>query len=234
MATNTKAPTKAEIENELKNVKNSLKQNEEALKEKEDVLQETQSALKDAMALIQQLKEQVNQRPQVVVQNDNKAMSKIKCINIAHNPVNIATMPNGQGRVFTFREYGQVQYIRYDELLDIISAYPNTMESGIIYIADRDFCKEQGLYNDDDVIYTKEVMDKLVYLREDIDVDMLCNMSEPLLESTVREIAELYNKGEEMEANKLERIKKELGFDIVKLADDIKVLSVEDIEELDS
>jgi hypothetical protein len=108
------------------------------------------------------------------------------------------------------------------------------MESGIIYIADRDFCKEQGLYNDDDIIYTKEVMDKLVYLREDVDVDMLCNMSEPLLESTVREIAELYNKGEEMEANKLERIKKELGFDIVKLADDIKVLSVEDIEELDS
>ena len=101
-------------------------------------------------------------------------------------------------------------------------------------IADRDFCKEQGLYNDDDIIYTKEVMDKLVYLREDVDVDMLCNMSEPLLESTVREIAELYNKGEEMEANKLERIKKELGFDIVKLADDIKVLSVEDIEELDS
>ena len=37
-----------------------------------------------------------------------------------------------------------------------------------------------------------------------------------------------------MEANKLERIKKELGFDIVKLADDIKVLSVEDIEELNS
>ena len=59
-------------------------------------------------------------------------------------------------------------------------------------------------------------------------------MSKPLLESTVREIAELYNKGEEMEANKLERIKKELGFDIVKLADDIKVLSVEDIEELNS
>lgn len=87
---------------------------------------------------------------------------------------------------------------------------------------------------DDDVIYTKEVMDKLVYLREDVDVDMLCNMSKPLLESTVREIAELYNKGEEMEANKLERIKKELGFDIVKLADDIKVLSVEDIEELSS
>ena len=29
MATNTKAPTKAEIENELKNVKNSLKKNEE-------------------------------------------------------------------------------------------------------------------------------------------------------------------------------------------------------------
>ena len=212
MANTTKAPTKAEIEKELK---------------------ETKNALQEAMELINQLKGQINQPQQIVVQSDKRANAKIKCINIAHHPVNISTFPNGQGRVFEFKEYGQVQYIRQDDLLDIISSYPRTMESGLIYVADKDFCDEQNLYENEEVIYTKELMDKLVYLREDVDVDLLCGMSKPLLESTIREIAQLYNQGEYMEPNKLERIKKALGYDIAKIADDIKIMSVEELEALE-
>lgn len=212
MANTTKAPTKAEIEKELK---------------------ETKNALQEAMELINQLKGQINQPQQIVVQSDKRANAKIKCINIAHHPVNIATFPNGQGRVFEFKEYGQVQYIRQDDLLDIISSYPRTMESGLIYVADKDFCDEQNLYENEEVIYTKELMDKLVYLREDVDVDLLCGMSKPLLESTIREIAQLYNQGEYMEPNKLERIKKDLGYDIAKIADDIKIMSAEELEALE-
>lgn len=212
MANTTKAPTKAEIEKELK---------------------ETKNALQEAMELINQLKGQINQPQQIVVQSDKRANAKIKCINIAHHPVNISTFPNGQGRVFEFREYGQVQYIRQDDLLDIISSYPRTMESGLIYVADKDFCDEQNLYENEEVIYTKELMDKLVYLREDVDVDLLCGMSKPLLESTIREIAQLYNQGEYMEPNKLERIKKDLGYDIAKIADDIKIMSAEELEALE-
>lgn len=212
MANTTKAPTKAEIEKELK---------------------ETKNALQEAMELINQLKGQINQPQQIVVQSDKRANAKIKCINIAHHPVNIATFPNGQGRVFEFKEYGQVQYIRQDDLLDIISSYPRTMESGLIYVADKDFCDEQNLYENEEIIYTKELMDKLVYLREDVDVDLLCGMSKPLLESTIREIAQLYNQGEYMEPNKLERIKKDLGYDIAKIADDIKIMSAEELEALE-
>ena len=212
MANTTKAPTKAEIEKELK---------------------ETKNALQEAMELINQLKGQINQPQQIVVQSDKRANAKIKCINIAHHPVNISTFPNGQGRVFEFKEYGQVQYIRQDDLLDIISSYPRTMESGLIYVADKDFCDEQNLYENEEVIYTKELMDKLVYLREDVDVDLLCGMSKPLLESTIREIAQLYNQGEYMEPNKLERIKKDLGYDIAKIADDIKIMSAEELEALE-
>ena len=212
MANTTKAPTKAEIEKELK---------------------ETKNALQEAMELINQLKGQINQPQQIVVQSDKRANAKIKCINIAHHPVNISTFPNGQGRVFEFKEYGQVQYIRQDDLLDIISSYPRTRESGLIDVADKDFCDEQNLYENEEVVYTKELMDKLVYLREDVDVDLLCGMSKPLLESTIREIAQLYNQGEYMEPNKLERIKKDLGYDIAKIADDIKIMSAEELEALE-
>jgi hypothetical protein len=207
--TNKKAPTKADIEKELA---------------------DTKSALDEALALIKELKANPV-TPQVVVQQNNPKISKIKCINLAHNPVNVATQPNAQGRVFTFKEYGQAQFIRYDDLLDIISSYPNTMKSGIIYVADKAFCDEQGLYDDSKVIYTKELMDEIVYLREDKDVDLLAGMDKALLESTLVEIARLYHAGEAMEANKLARIKNELGYDIAKMADDMKIFDGVDAKE---
>lgn len=218
MANTSKAPTKAQIESELKETKQTL--------------QDTQSALQESLDLIKELKNQLSQQPQVIVQNDKRVNAKIKCINLAHNPVNVSTMPNGQGRVYTFNEYGQVHYIRYDDLLDIISSYPNTMGSGLIYVADKDFCEEQGLYDNEEVVYTKELIDKIVYLRDDVDVDVLCGMSVPLLETTIREIAKLYNNNEAMEANKLELIKRNTGYDIAKIAEDIKIMSAEDIEAL--
>ena len=214
MANNSsKAPTKAQIEAELKETKK--------------LLEDTQSALQDSVDVIRELKEQLNQKPQVVVQNNKTKTSKIKCISVSHTPVNVSTEPDSQGRVYSFNEYGQVQYIKYDDLLDIISSYPVTMGSGLIYIADKDFVEEQGVYDDMSVIYNKDVMDKIVYLREDHDVDMLKGMSKPLLETTIRKIAELYNNGESMEANKLEVIKKELGYDITEIAKEMKVVNAE-------
>ena len=202
-----KTPKKAEIEKELK---------------------DTQKALADATDLIKELKKQIENQsaiqPQVVVQTDKKSTSKIKCINLAHNPLNISTLPNGGGRIYTFEEYGQAHFIKYDDLLDIVSSYPKTIESGMVYIADRDFCEEQGIYDDINKVFTKELMDEVVYLRTDKDVDLLCGMSKPLLESTMTEIARLYAHGEYMEANKLEEIRKRLGYDIPKIAENVELL----------
>lgn len=207
-----KAPTKQDIQKEL---------------------DETKNALKDAMDLIAQMKEQMKQQPQVTVVNttEKRPNAKLKCINLYHGHLNVSTRPDGRGRVYEFKEYGQVQYIKYDDMLDIISSYPNTMASGLLYIADKDFCDEQNVYEDMDKVYTKEMLDKIVYLREDIDVELLKGMSKPMLESTIMEIARLYNANEAMEPNKLAEIKRDLGYDIIKIAEDIRVDSPEREDE---
>ena len=209
---NTTNITKAELQDNLKETKAELK--------------ETKDALKDAMSLIEDMKKKLEEQPQVTVvqqPTERRTNSKIRCISLSYDPLNISTLPNGQGRVFTFKNYGQSMYIKYDDMLDILSAYPNTIESGLLYITDKDFCEEQGVYDDMDKIYTKDTLDKVVYLRRDVDVELLQGMSKPLLESTIRKIAELYNANEAMEANKLAAIKETLGYDIVKIAEDIKV-----------
>ena len=209
---NTTNITKAELQDNLKEAKAELK--------------ETKDALKDAMSLIEDMKKKLEEQPQVtVVQQpvERRTNSKIRCISLSYDPLNVSTLPNGQGRVFTFKNYGQSMYIKYDDMLDILSAYPNTIESGLLYITDKEFCEEQGVYDDMDKIYTKDILDKVVYLRRDVDVELLQGMSKPLLESTIRKIAELYNANEAMEANKLAAIKETLDYDIVKIAEDIKV-----------
>lgn len=210
--TTAKAPTKQDIQKEL---------------------DETKTALKDAMDLIAQMKEQMAQQPQVTVVNatERRPNAKLKCISLYHGHLNVSTRPDGRGRVYEFKEYGQVQYIKYDDMLDIISSYPNTMASGLLYIADKDFCEEQNVYEDMDKVYTKEMLDKIVYLRDDMDVELLKGMSAPMLESTVMEIARLYNANEAMEPNKLAEIKRDLGYDIEKIASSISVDSPEREDE---
>ena len=216
---NNNTVTKAVLQENLDSAKDELK-------EVRSELSETKNALNDAMSVIAEMKKKLEEQPQVTVVQQSEGRrgnSKIKCMSLCYEPVNIATMPHGQGRVFEFREYGQTIYIKYDDMLDVISSYPNTIGSGLIYIADKEFCEEQGIYDDMNQVYTKELLDKIVRLHDDVDVELLSGMSKPLLESTVRKIAELYNANEFYEPNKLARIKKDLGYDIIQIAEDIKI-----------
>lgn len=147
---------------------------------------------------------------------------KIKCINLMHNPLNVSTEPDGMGRVFSFQNYGDAQFIKFDFLSDIVSSYPYTMEHGLLYICDKEAVEELGLSDEYKKIYDKETLDKLIYLREETDVDLLIGMEKNLQESIVIKIAQLLNANEKMDFNYLRKIKEETGYDIEQIAKDIK------------
>ena len=174
-------------------------------------------------ALKSQLNSSSNQTQQVVVQSGDKfGTKKFKCVNLMHNPVNIATEQNGKGRVFTFDKYGDSRMVRFDELSDIVSAYPYTMENGLIYIVDQDVVEELGLTEDYKNIYDKSTIDKIIRMREEVDVDLFLGLEENLKESTAMEIAKRINANEKVDYNFLNRIKVEGGLDILQLATDLK------------
>ena len=110
--------TKAELQDNLEETKAELK--------------EAKDALKDAMDVIADMKKKLEEQPQVtVVQQpaERRTNSKIRCISLSYDPLNLSTMPNGQGRVFSFKNYGQSMYIKYDDMLDVLSSYPNTVNA---------------------------------------------------------------------------------------------------------
>lgn len=150
---------------------------------------------------------------------------KIKCVNLMHNMVNIATEEDGLGKVYTFKDYGDSQMIKFDDLANIVNNYPNTMENGLVYIADKQAVEELGLAEDYANLYDKKTLDKIIRLHDNTDVDMLLGISnKELLESTIRAIAERINQKESYDYNHLNRIKVESGYDVLKIAEDLSKL----------
>lgn len=184
-------------------------------------------ALKQAMAMIAELKGEIDtlkaekaSAPTQVGHND--IGRKVKCIGLAHHPVNVFTQPNCKGRVFSFKEYGQIIQMKYDELLSVLAYYPKTMASGLIYICDKDVIVDNGLEDAYQHIYDKDTMDEIVLLRRECDAEFILGMSVDLRESTLIQVVRNYKNGEKMDATAMALLR-EAGYDIVKMADETKI-----------
>lgn len=211
----------AETKNTTRGRKPKVEETKEVKETKETTTNEN-AIIAQLMEQIAQLQSQINnQSKQQSSAKEDFGLKKIKCVNLMHNPINVSTEPNGGGKVYTFEKYGDYRMIRFDDLSDILSSYPYTMEHGLIYITDSKVVEAFGLTDEYSKLYDKATMDKIVYLREETDVDLFIGMEKNLRESTAREIAKLMNQNERMDYNYLRRIKDECNLDIEQIAKDI-------------
>ena len=205
--TSVKTKTEENVNNQDELIKKLMAQIEEQNKK----MAEMQSQIANA------------QTSTTIIQQSNGFNSKkIKVINLMHNPLNISTEPNGRGRVYTFKNYGDTKLIKYDDLVEIISSYPNTMEKGCAYICDKEAVESLGLSEEYKNLFDKETMDKIVWLREETDLDLFLGMDRNLQESMALEIAKLLNANEKIDYNYLREIKNKTGIDIEEIADNLK------------
>lgn len=215
-----KPKTKVE---EVKIEKDDIDLELEQTNDQSELIKQLMAQIEAQNKAMAELQAQVSTHPTIMVQKENNlGGKKIKCMNLMHGVVNISTEPDGAGRVYTFDKYGDYKMIKFDDLSDIVSSYPYTMEHGLIYICDRNAVDELGLSEEYEELYTKDIMDKLVYLREQSDVDIFLGMEKNMQESTAIEIAKLMNLNERMDYNYLREIKEKTGFDIEKIAEDLK------------
>lgn len=210
-------------ENTPKDVEKKVDNSQEELIKKLMAQLEEQNA---KMAEMQKQIENNNQPQTVVVNNENNSIrgKKVKVVNLMQNPLNISTEQNGNGRVYSFKNYGDSRLIKFDDLADIVASYPYTMEHGLAYICDKEVVEELGLADDYAKLFDKERMDKVVKLREESDLDLFLGMDINLQESAARRIAELINANERMDYNYLRTIKEKTGIDIEAIAKELKEL----------
>ena len=192
----------------------------------DEVIAKLMAQIEEQNKKMAELQSQINKQPQstTIIQQTNNGLSgkKIKVVNLMHNPLNLSTEPNGMGRVFTFREYGDSRLIKYDDLADIVAAYPNTMEGGLAYICDKEVVESLGLAEEYEKLFDKATMDKVVKLREESDLELFLGMNKDLQESTARKVAERLNANERVDYNYINIIKEKTGIDIEAIAESLK------------
>lgn len=124
-------------------------QNEDEDEETKRLKEENESLQKMLVSMQEQitaLMKQGTSAPQVqVIKDVGSSGKKVKVMSLIHNPINVSTDVNGGGRVKSFDKYGDVRTIKFDDLSDMVSAYPNTFNKGYLYIMDNDVINELGL-----------------------------------------------------------------------------------------
>ena len=192
----------------------------------DEVIAKLMAQIEEQNKKMAELQSQINNQPQstTIIQQTNNGLSgkKIKVVNLMHNPLNLSTEPNGMGRVFTFREYGDSRLIKYDDLADIVASYPNTMEGGLAYICDKEVVESLGLAEEYEKLFDKATMDKVVKLKEESDLELFLGMNKDLQESTACKIAERLNANERVDYNYINIIKEKTGIDIEAIAENLK------------
>ena len=193
----------------------------------DELIKQLMAQIEEQNKKMAEMQSQINQQPQTtIIQQDNRLNSKkVKVVNLMHNTLNVSTEPKGMGRVYTFKEYGDVRFIKYDDLVDIVSAYPKTMESGLAYICDKEVVDNLGLTDDYQKLFNKETMDRVIKLKDASDLELFLGMDIKLQESTAHKIAERINANEKVDYNYLRTIKEKTGIDIEAIANDLKDLS---------
>lgn len=193
----------------------------------EELIKKLMAQLEEQNAKMAEMQQQIDNKSQTVIvgnNNDSIRGKKVKVVNLMQNPLNISTEPNGEGRTYSFKDYGDSRLIKFDDLADIVASYPYTMEHGLAYICDKEVVEELGLADDYAKLFDKERMDKVVKLREESDLDLFLGMDINLQESAAKRIAELINANERMDYNYLRTIKEKTGIDIEEIARELKEL----------
>lgn len=198
----------------------------------EELIKQLMAQIAEQNAKMAEMQSQINSQPTTIIQQSNSMSSKkVKVINLMHNPLNISTEPNGRGRVYTFREYGDSKLIKYDDLVEIVSSYPNTMESGVAYICDKEAVESLGLAEEYEHLFDKKTMDRITWLREEADLELFLGMDRNLQESTSVEIAKLLNANERIDYNYLRIIKDKTSIDIEEIAKNLKDMGKKPTDE---
>ena len=199
---------------------------------RDDIINQLMAQIAEQNAKMAELQSQINNQPTTIIQQANSFNSKkIKVVNLMCNPLNISTEPNGRGRVYAFKEYGDTKLIKYDDLVEIVSSYPNTMEKGYAYICDKDAVESLGLTEEYKSLFDKNTMDKIIWLRSETDLELFLGMDDYLQESVAIKIAELLNANERIDYNYLRIIKDKTDLDIEKIANDLKDMTKKSSDE---
>lgn len=209
--TNTKTTTTA------KTTETKAKAEKKEVVEKtiDNTNEELQKQNKELLDMIAQLKSEVNNlktaQPNIIVQQTGNAdlTRTVKVTSLMNNTLVLTTLDNGKGNVFTFDKYGDTLNIKFTELQSVLQSHSKMFEDGMVVLETEKDYTDLGIGYLWDKVLNKEAMDDLLLLKDEKDVDIILEMSDELLDSTLRKISENMNNGVNYNYNIIKMLKDE-------------------------
>lgn len=212
--TKTKAETKPKTE-----VMENDNESETARLEK--MLAEANKAMQEMQAKMLEMQSQMNSStPNVVVQSDSNLTRTVKVISMLASTYVLRTNadPRERGRSYVFEKFGDVQNIRFTDMVDIVNNYTSQFEKGWAILTSKKDYEDLGIGDFYNNILTKEQIEDLICLSNDESVDIILDMDKETQEKIAELIAEKMNSGYAYDLNRIRELRDE-GLEIEEIAE---------------
>ncbi len=185
------------------------------------------SSSKSQSELERQLDELRRENEQLRNTPDNYGIpldSYIEVMSLVPHKLNLSTEELGRGRRFSFKRFGEIKRILYNDLASILEHYHSFMENGLFYILDKRVIRKHGL---DDVyakILDKETIEKVLACESPTVVKLYEGASKDQRAVIDQMLIDKLKSGEDLDLNFVSKIGRIAEKDFVKLTEDAKFI----------
>jgi hypothetical protein len=204
--------------------------NTEELNKAKEENKQLADMLKQMQEQMVAMQSQINQPQQVILNQNSDATKVVKVTSLLPNMLNLTTEPNGKGKVYTFRKFGEVKPIPFTDLQRIIIANETFFEKGYVVLPSQKEYENLLIGHIYDTILSKETVEKVILLKDEESVDIILDTTEDMQEKLISLIAENIVKGVSYDYNKIKELEDEglMINELVALLKESKEVKVEE------
>jgi hypothetical protein len=146
----------------------------------------------------------------------------IKVMSLCPYVLNLTTELKGKGKIFTFQKFGEVKRILYNDLVKILEVHPRFANEGLFIIMNSKVVRRHGLDESYDNILTKENIEKILSGNQSDAVNLfkIANPKQKEMIATI--IIDRMVGGLEMDLNLVDRLSREMDYNIANRVNEIK------------
>lgn len=191
------------------------------------MMQDMQKQIESLSNKNQELEKINEEQSKIAIEPKKETLSTIEpneyinVMSLIDNTLNVSTQGYGQGEIYKFVEYGEIQPIIYSDLSRIISNQKTFLEKGLFVILDERVNKRHQLTKFSELV-SKEMLDSIISLEPKNVDELFKNLSDEQKDNVVEMIIRnVFKNGEEnLDYSKLRKMSKYYKRDIIEFIDD--------------
>jgi hypothetical protein len=152
--------------------------------------------------------------PMAQSQEDVPFRQYIRVMSLTNHHLTISTDGYGNGTVYNFINYGQIQSIIYEDLAKIIHSNPRFAKEGYFFVMDPRVVRIHNMEKDYEKILNKQTIDNILDMSVETIRSLLHNTTPHIKNTIASMVIEKLSSGEDIDLNKVRVVSIESGKDI--------------------